>query len=350
MKTHYFPYSVMLLLFFVTSCGVEIKHEFKINTSASSGEYLGQLPPGDTAELFAPGIMSTGLAELNAAFFPDKKEVIYSIAVVPSRPYEWRMFIMKEVNGTWTEPYVAEFSRNYSAVDPFVSYDGKRIYYCSNRPISGEGEPEDNFDIWYVDRTETGWSEPVNLGEPINSDANEFYPSMTREGTMYFQSWREGGLGRADIYRSKLKDGKYTEVELLPEPINSEGFEGDAFIAPDESYIIISADRMNMNRRSDLWISFLQADGSWTEITDLEHNINTVSSENCQMLSPCGKYLFFTSRRLAKKPDNEDISHEMLKNNLLSTGNNLYSGDIYWVDAGFIEEIKERVLNSGNDE
>ena len=59
-------------------------------------------------------------------------------------------------------------------------------------------------------------------------------------------------------------DGKYEEAELLPRPVNSPDFEGDAFIAPDESYIIVSTFRKEDNMgQSDLYISFRSEDGSW---------------------------------------------------------------------------------------
>lgn len=185
-----------------------------------SGEYLGQEPPGMEGKLFAPGIMSTGLPELNAVFFPGGREVIYSVTV---KPMKWALVMMKEENGRWTKPEIAPFSGEYGGVDPFVSFDGNTIYYCSNRPKSGQGKPEDDYDIWYVTRTDTGWSEPVNMGPPINSETHEFYPSITREGTMYFQSRREGGIGASDIYRARLVDGKYVEAELFAKANQQQG-------------------------------------------------------------------------------------------------------------------------------
>ena len=199
------------LFFSVILCLVSCKQQSDFPVIV--GEYLGQEPPGMEGELFAPGIMSTGLSELNAVFFPGGKEVIYSVNVGYMK---WALIMIREENGRWTKPEIASFSGEYGGVDPFVSFDGNVVYYCSNKPKSGQGEPEDNYDIWYVIRTDTGWSEPVNMGSPINSDTHEFYPSLTRDGTMYFQSRREGGIGFSDIYRAKLVDGEYVEAELLP--------------------------------------------------------------------------------------------------------------------------------------
>ncbi|MFC2086082.1 TolB family protein [Bacteroidota bacterium] len=347
MKTQRFAnlISVFMAILINFSCTNTKQDENRDSQITIQGEYFGQKPPGKSAELFAPGIMSTGLNELNAVFFPNGKELVFSVALVPSRSWEWRLVMMKEENGQWTKPEVAEFNKNYSGVDPFITFDGNRIYFCSNRPKSGHGEPEDNFDIWYVDRTDSGWSVPANMGPPINSDSHEFYPSLTKNGTMYFQSRREGGFGKSDIYFSKLEDGKYTETEILPEPINSEGFDGDALIAPDESYIIVSSERKENNiGQADLWISFKHPDGSWSEIVNMGPGVNSEGGENCQILSPCGKYLFFTSRRVANKGESNAITYKQLQKAWTSPQNSPRIGDIYWVDATIIMYLKDSVL------
>ena len=328
----------IVVLFLMAGCTAQ---EEQVNTTDSdfpvlSGEYIGQEPPGMEAVLFAPGIMSTGLSELNSVYFPGGKEVIYSVSVGSMR---WALIMMREENGRWTEPEVAPFSGEYGGVDPVVSFDGNRIYYCSNRPRSGSGEPEEDYDIWYVERIPDGWSEPANMGAPINSDAHEFYPSLTTDGTFYFQSRREGGFGASDIYRAELVEGTYVVAECLPEPINSPGFEGDAFIAPDESYLIVSTFREGDNiGQSDLYISFRAEDDSWSPLRNMGENINSVGGENCQILSPCGRYLFFTSRRYVDRPSDSPLTYESIMT-AWSEPQNGY-GDIYWVDARIIEQFR----------
>ena len=58
-----------------------------------------------------------------------------------------------------------------------------------------------------MERSDIGWSEPINIGPPVNSDLDEYYVSLTKDGTIYFASNRAGGLGSFDIYRSRLVDG-----------------------------------------------------------------------------------------------------------------------------------------------
>jgi hypothetical protein len=319
------------LVLIIASCAQHYDEIPVEDTPVLSGPYLGQEPPGMKGELFAAGVLSTGMDELNAVFLPGGKEVFFSLH---RRGMDFMMVHMKEVNGRWTQPETAPFSGEYSDVDPAVSPDGERVYYCSTRPRSGRGAPEADFDIWYVEKTESGWSEPVNAGAPINSDADEFYPSFTEEGTMYFQSRREGCIGLSDIYRSELVDGKYEKAECLPETINSPGFEGDAFIAPDESYIIVSTRREVSQGYVDLYISFRSEDGSWPPLENMGETVNSGGGENCQMLSPCGKYLFYTSRRFKSS----DKSYESIKKGWSEPENGL--GDIYWVDARIIDKLR----------
>jgi hypothetical protein len=235
------------------------------------GEYFGQAPPGETSQLFGEGMISTGLPELNSVFFPGGKEVIFSVQYGEMK---WALVMAKEENGRWQKPEVAPFSGEFGGVDPFVSYDGNRIYFCSNRPLKA-GDRARDYDIWYVDRAGMRWGEPVNLGAPINTETSEFYPTLTKTGTMYFQSRRPGGIGQSDIYKAELVDGRYVKAECLPEPVNSAGFEGDALIAPDESYLIVSASRSTPPGQPDLHVSFRSPDGKWSNLINLGPGVNS---------------------------------------------------------------------------
>ncbi|TFG74500.1 MAG: hypothetical protein E4H23_11920 [Chrysiogenales bacterium] len=115
--------------------------------SACSGPYLGQKPPGMTAEIFAPGILSTSNPEVCISFTPDGKEVYYTVGGPPHSVILFR----KEVDGVWTEPQVAPFSGSYSA-ECQLAPDGKRLYFCSGMPLSGTGDPKGNWDLFKVER------------------------------------------------------------------------------------------------------------------------------------------------------------------------------------------------------
>ena len=278
------------------------------------GPYLGQKPPGMIPEIFAPGIVSTEKGELNIIISPDGNEIYFSRSRSSSPTV---IMVMINKDGKWHPPQVASFSGQYSDMDPSMSADGTKIFFGSTRP-TGKMNAQ-GCDIWVVERLKHGnWSEPRNIGEPVNTLKNDNYPTMTKEGSLYFQSKGHGGKGGLDIFRSEFRNGRYAKPENLGTTINSEYNDFDAFIAPDESYLIFSsANRPEGFGSGDLYISFRKKDGSWTQAQNMGETINTSSIEYCPKVSPDGMHLFFTSGR---------------------SGN----GDIYWVDARVIDQLKPK--------
>lgn len=302
------------------------------------GDYLGQEQPGTQAQLFAPGVVCTGLNERDTAISPDGKEFYFSILV------RRRGFIiyMKQEKGKWSKPEVVSFTGKYSDLEPAFSSDGKKLFFVSNRPLSGNEEPKKDYDIWFVERKGSGWGEPQNPGPPLNSTANEFYPSVTKSGAIYFCSRLKGSIGGEDIFKSKLIDGKYTEPENLGEAINTKGEEFNAFVAPDESYIIYTTvGRGPGIGGGDLWINFRKEDGTWSNAVNMGENVNSTSLDYCPFVTADGKFLFFTSQReklanYSKIP----LTYDELKKIFKESGNG--EGDIYWISTKIIEELRNK--------
>jgi Tol biopolymer transport system component len=248
-------------------------------------------PQQSVPSMFAPGIISTPDDELNAAFSPDGKSLYFS----KDAERKATIVVSHLVNGKWSPPEVAPFSGRYSDVDPYFSTDGKQLFFISNRPLEGN-KPKSDYDIWVVEKTKDGWGTPRNLGAPVNSDADEFYPAIAADGTLYLSTIRKAGKGRFDIYRSHLVNGKYTEPENLGE-LNSANSEVDCYIAPDQSYMILASyGRPAGIGDGDLYVSFNQ-NGVWTNAINLGAGINSTAREFTPIGSPDGKYLFFTSER-----------------------------------------------------
>lgn len=302
---------------------------------ALSGAYLGQTPPGPEPEIFAPGVISTGLAELNSVFTADGEEFYYAV----DTGLGWVIMVTTQREGMWNEPTVVTFTRGHSGVDLCITRDGQRLFYCSNRSRTGGADLENNFDIWYVDRmADGGWSEPTNL-EAVNTDASEFYPSLVDDGTLYFLSRRDDGVGGSDIHRSRLVDGSYQEPENLGPVVNSPGNEGDAFVAPDESYIIFnSRGRASGPGDGSLFISYRASDDSWSLPQNLGKLMTADRSDFCPMMSPDGRYFFFSSARPRLADATGEITWYSLQEAQARPENG--STDLYWVDAGFIEDLR----------
>ena len=320
---------MFIIVFVIINCSPQ-KDKIQL-----TGDYIGQAPPDTLPELFAPGLISDGYNNRDMAISPDGNRIFYSIFL--TKRTSVIMFVQRE-NGVWNNPVVAQFSGKYSDLEPAFSPDGKRLYFASNRPFKN-GDPAKDYDIWYVDLCDAGWKEPVNLGEPINSEQNEFYPSLTRDGVLYFTAPYEGG---EDIFRSKMIGGKFNKPKRLDDAVNSPRGEFNALIAPDESYLIFSSYGRDDNLGGgDMYISFRNEDDTWTKAVNLGAPLNSSRMDYCPALSPDGKYLFFSSSRLSKRVSDAHLkSFADIDDIQNSPGNG--NDDIYWVNAQILEKYKNR--------
>jgi len=310
-----------------------------------TGPYLGQAPPGTEPALFAPGIVSTGMYTRDIAMPADGSEMYWSVmesgfsVIVGSRL----------VDGRWTEPEVVPFSADaiHQEIEPHITPDGRRMLFLSDRrpdgvPLTPEERGRWAYEnIWVVDRVGDAWGDPYLLDAPINSDSTgSFFPSMTRDGTIYFSRSVPGDPG-SFIYRSRLVDGRYTEPERLPSPVNDWGMQFNAFIDPDERYLIMpSRGPGDGDGRPDYYITFRNDDDTWTEPQRLPDVIDTGRSGNLSAyVSPDGRYFFFLSTRRTPWEDRPDtLSLETLEAIYDAPGRG--NADIWWVDAAFLMEMR----------
>jgi len=270
------------------------------------GKYLGQKNPGVEPKIFAPGIISTMDGyEFSCTFSPDASELLFTWRL-PGITGN-RIKHMKCESSRWTAPELAPFAYDCFEFEPVFSPGGKKIFYGSRRPLPGQTKLNNNTDVWIIEKTIAGWGKPYPIGSPV-SKALPMYVSVTNDGTIYFT----GNIKRG-IYKSKFINGKYSVPERLPEEINYLTNAGHPYIAPDESYLIFDAQPGGVPK--DLYISFRRQDRSWTKAKNMGYRINSDSNELCAFVSMDGKYLFFGRK-----------------------------GDIYWVDAKIIEELKPESL------
>lgn len=326
---------ILMFIFFQTLSICFAQTEQEALLASSKGNYLGAKAPTEKAALFAPGIINTGLHERDITISPDLKEIYYGVTESPHNV----IVVLKQKDEKWQLPEIASFSGKYNVVEAQFSPDGKRIWFASNMPITGKGEPKD-YDLLYVEKKADGWSKPVNPGKPLNSEKDEFYPSITNEGTVYFTSYD------MKLYRATPNGDKFNEPMLLCDSINSKSAEYNAFVAADESYIIFTSHGWKQKMgRGDLFISFNKGDDNWTTPYCFGDEINSPSTEMCPYVSPDGKYLFFASM----KKSNELFMRPAIKTykQIFDDANIPGNGkfDIYWIEAGMINTIKNQIIN-----
>jgi len=256
--------------------------------------YFNQAPPKMESAVFAPGIVSIdSIAEFGSTFSDDLNEFYFAIERKDGKA---ETHYMEFSDDKWSPPKPLLVHDVYSFNDPMLSPDQNKLYFISDMPLIGEG-PKKDFDIWYIERTKDGWSKPINAGPKINSDKNEYYVSFTSRGKMYFSSGRNATAERPknyDIYYSTLTKDGFLPAEKLSDVINSEFYEGDVYIAPDESYIIVASERPGTIGRGDLFVSFRGPDKKWSTLKNLGKNVNGERFDYCPYVTPDGKFLLYT--------------------------------------------------------
>lgn len=258
-------------------------------------KHLDAVKPGTTPNIFAVDFISKDARyEYGSVFNSEGNEFYFAVsendnAYILGTQYQ---------NGKWSTPEVIIQNDKYSFNDPFLSPGDDRLYYISDKPKNHLDTLLD-YDIWYSEKEEGKWSEPINAGPPINTDANEYYISFTKNGTMYFSSNRDNMPKRShdfDIYRSDLIDGKFQTPVKLDSNINTNFYEADVFIDPNEEYIIFCSFRREGLGEGDLYISFKDENGHWQKAINLASPINTKGHELCPYVSSDGDYFFYTSQ------------------------------------------------------
>ena len=317
---------ILSLLVFSTTIGFSQPNKFSVDKAPNQ------------LSLFADGFISTPINERDFALSPDGKEIYFTIAS-PRSDFQTIVFCKQLKSGEWTKPEVVSFAGMYSDLEPAFSFDGMTLYFASNRPLNGTDTKD--FDIWKVSREINGWSTPVNLGAPINTDVDEFYPSITKTGNLFFTaSYKGQGRGREDIYRADWKDNNYQTPQPLDSAINSKVDEFNAFVSPDEDYILFTCfGRRDDAGGGDLYISVKDSAGKWQPAKCLTE-LNSKYLEYCPYVSPDGKKLFLTSTRYTPvKSFSNKTDYATIKNLSSQSLNN--QGNIYWVDFEALRRLHQ---------
>ena len=274
-------------------------------------QYLGQKPPGNNPEVFAPGVVSddSWAEHCQVAISPKGNEIFWSAWTSEYPSAEGRnteqIFFTRFQNGEWTKPALAEFVKDHlEGINggPVFSTDGEKLFFYSvNRP-GGLGD----MDTWYVQKTDGEWSGLVNVEEPYNSVGIDWTPAFTGSGYAY-SNFRH-------TLRYKYMNGSFSE----PDTVLISGDYRPAFaisVSPDESYVLFSAPGEGGFGGLDLYICFKNETGEWGGPKNLGNKINTELSERFPVVSPDGKYMFF-------------MRHTE-------------SQDFFWVSTQVFEELRE---------
>jgi len=249
----------------------------------STEAYLSQKPPGDTPEIFAPGLLAAdGTFVIDrVAFSRDGKTFYYCTNTSWFSNKDLKVKYFKFDGGKWTGPTIL----NEGFAAPCFAPDYQTIYF------TGGGRRNV---IWRSVKTRAGWSSPEAYLIK-NFGVYDFMPTISGNGYAGSNgTW--GQYGDYNSWRFSVMPHFQTDstIASLGSPPNAPGFNGDFYISPDESYMIISADETK-DFKCNLYISFRKADQTWTIPQSLGGKINDGPAHRFGVsVSPDGKYLFYT--------------------------------------------------------
>ncbi|WP_154647990.1 OmpA family protein [Pedobacter arcticus] len=139
---------------------------------------------------------------------PKGKDVVFKKAI----------FYSTKQNGTWTQAVSFPYNRpfEYSIEHPALSPDGNILYFASDMPGTMGG-----LDIFYSEKLGSGWSKPKNCGSAVNTKYDEVFPTVRKDGKLFFSSRGHITIGGLDIFSAIGSKDSWTEAENLKAPINS---------------------------------------------------------------------------------------------------------------------------------
>jgi hypothetical protein len=296
---------ILMTLFVSTFTAIDNKGDNdKADWPVLKGPYLGQKPPGMTPEIFAPKIISSEYYEHGITFNRNGVELYFTRRITVDEGN--RIFHAKVVNGKWTKPSLAPFASLFRESSPNFSPDEMQLFFNSRRPPPENIDSPHPLNVWMVRRKGSDWEEPEMIGSPV-MQLFPMFVTQSRNRTIYFT----GNVDRG-IYKAEYRKGRYNSPERLPDVINSRNWTGHPFIDPEERYIIFDSN-MDQKGRKNLYISFKDDKGDWMGSINMNKCFDFPEHGAIPHVSFNGKYLFFSSR-----------------------------GDIYWVDAKIIEELKPK--------
>ena len=265
--------------------------------------YFGQIPPGNTPLLFAPGIVSLpGRNEAVITFSPDGTSVFFYVEKYPGPGNPYTMYATYS-NNHWTTPDTIPFTLGRSTGEPFFAFNGNRVYMFASNAANHIGV----VDLSYSVKQGANWSNPISMGNPPNSEAYQYHPCIVGDTSIYFSSYA------GEICRCQYSNGAYQNRVILPIPINHIGAPtwGDPFVSANESYMILKSIREEGYGQNDLYIAYKKSNGTWTNPKNLGNIINTPGDETSGDITPDGLYMTY--------------------------GRN---SDLYWVSTAFIDSLK----------
>lgn len=207
-------------------------------------------------------------------------------------------------SGLVVEALDKNVNSDYSELNPLLSPDGKTLYFSRKNHPDNIGGTKDKEDIWYSELDSTGhWSLARNMGTNFNNKDPNFInsiQSVTPDGRsaimLLGNRYKKNGKMEAGVSISSNIGGNWSK----PVPLNIKNDynfneRANYFLTNNRKTLLMSVEREDSRGERDLYVSFMNADSSWTEPMNLGNVVNTANDESAPFLAADDKTLYFSS-------------------------------------------------------
>ncbi|MGE5419538.1 MAG: OmpA family protein [Chloroflexota bacterium] len=179
---------------------------------------------------------------------------------------------------------------------PSITADGGTLIF-TRQQVHKENPGLSQEDFYVSIYNNNAWQLAVNAGAPLNTRQNEGAQSLSSDGRyMYFTACdRQGGMGSCDLYFSRYYDGKWSQPSNLGPPVNTRFWESQPSISADGHTLYFSSSRPGGCGGKDIWISHQNEKGVWSKPVNPGYTINTEGDEMSPFIHFDGKTLYFSS-------------------------------------------------------
>ena len=244
---------------------------------------------------FAPENLGAGVNSGSLEYLPsvtaDAETLVFTRRIGRQEDF----YVSRQVDGKWdTATPIEEINTDENEGAQVISADGRLLVFTAcNRP-GAQGSCDLFFSVWRNGR----WSKPANIGPPINTKGWESQPSLSADGrTLLFSSDRPGGLGGKDIWISyQQSNGRWSEPVNMGAPINTPYDDQAPYLHADGRTLYFMSNGLPGMGEDDLYVTKWEGQ-AWSTPQNLGYPINTKASEGALAVSLDGKYAYFTSDR-----------------------------------------------------
>lgn len=250
-------------------------------------------PQAAPPELVAPA--SSPMNDYNPSMSDDQRTLVFARSEADFRNARIMVATRRSARDGWSDPQPVAFSdARWSDSDPWLTPDGRTLYFISTRAAPGREEGRADYDIWRARRTASGWSVPEHLGPAVNSRGQELGPEL-HGGALYFASARRSGRGGLDIYRAAASPSGFSPAALLDGPFNGAASDSDFTISRDGRAAMFwrSGEQQGSAR---IHIAYRRG-GSWSDPVPLPATINHGPFNFTPSFTRSGRSILYASTR-----------------------------------------------------